>query len=123
MQQGDGVQVENGLCTGMVAHLGVVAGQAQDVLQTHGSSAQQVGLQSNAVTVTAGSLVDGGQASVLQSYTGSQGGSTHDGRLVVGDVNSGDVAQVSLGFLNQVTQVDALGRANFCGNDKLTVIK
>ena len=46
-----------------------------------------------------------------------------DGRLVVSNVNSSDVAQVSLGFLNQVLQVDALGRADFCGNDKLTVIK
>ena len=47
--------------------------QAQDVVKAHGGSAQQVGLQSDTVTVAAGSLVDGVQTGVLQSDTGSQG--------------------------------------------------
>ena len=107
----------------MVAHSGVVAGQAQDVVNAHGSGTQQVGLQGDTVTVAAGSLVDGVQTGVLQSDTGSQGGGTHDGGLVVGDVDGIQVLQVHGGFLNQVLQVDTLGRADFCSNDKLTVIE
>ena len=123
MQQGHGVQVENGLGTGMVAHLGVVAGQAQDVLDAQGGGAQQVGLQGQTVAVAAGGLVDGGQTGLLHQGAGGQSGGAHDAGLVVGDVHCGDAAEVLLSLLNQVAQMDTLGRANFCGNDKFTVIK
>ena len=123
MQQGNGVQVEHGLCTGVVAHLGVVAGEAEDVVNAEQGGAEQIGLQSHTVTVTAGELIDGEQARILQSLTGGKAAQTHNGGLVIGDVDGGDAGQIFLGFLNQMVDVESLGRADFGGNNKLASIK
>ena len=107
----------------MVAQLGVVAGEAQNVVNAQHGSAQKVGLQGDAVAVTAGHLEDGGQPRVLQSHTGRQASHTHDGRLVIGDVDGGDGRQMLLGFRYQMAAVSTLGRAYFRGHNKLTVIE
>ena len=107
----------------MVAHLGVVAGEAQDVVNAQSGSAQQLGLQSDTVTVTAGQLQNGGQTGILQHNASGQAAHTHDGGLVIGNIDSSNAGQVFLGFLNNMGSVDALGGADFSGNDKLTVIK
>ena len=123
MEQRDGVQVENGLGLGMVAQLGVVAGEAEQVLNAQGGGAQQVRLQGDAVTVAAGHLEDGGEAGVLQDLAGGHGAQTHDGGLVIGHVDGGNLLQVGLGFLHQVLQMDALGGADFRRNYKFTTFK
>ena len=66
---------------------------------------------------------NGGQTRILQSDTGRQRAHTHDGGLVIGDVHGSNAAEVLLGFLHHMIYVDTLGRANFGGNDKLTVVK
>ena len=53
----------------MAAQLGVVARQAQDVVDAQHGRAQQVRLQSDAVAVAAGQLEDRGKARVLQNLT------------------------------------------------------
>ena len=55
----------------MVAHSGVVTGQAQDVVDTQHSGAQQLRLQSDPVAIPAGQLQNGGQTGILQ---GTQAG-------------------------------------------------
>ena len=107
----------------MIAHGGMVTGETQDVVNAQHGSAQQFGLQCDPVPVTAGQLQDGGQAGILQCHTGRQAAHTHDGGLVVRHIHSGDAAQILSCFLNQMINVDTLGRANFCGHNKLTVIK
>ena len=123
MQQGDGVEVENGLCTGVIAHLGVVARQAEDIVDAEHRCAQKLRLQCDAVAVTASELQDRGQACVLQSDAGGQAAHTHDGGLVIGNIDSGDAAEVLGCFFDEVVNVDSLGRADFCGDNELTSIK
>ena len=86
----------------MVAHLGVVAGQAEDVVDAQRGSTQQFGLQGNTVTVTAGQLQNGGQTGILQSHTGGQAAHTHDGGLVIGYVDAMNFGQIFLRFFHQV---------------------
>ena len=123
MEQGDAVQVEDGLGLGMVAQLGMVAGEAEDVVDAEVGGAEQVGLQRHAVPVAAGHLEDGVQPGVLQGLAGGQGAQTHDGGLVVRHVHGGDAAEIFLRFRDQAFDVESLGRTNFGGNDKFTTGK
>ena len=123
VQQGDGIQVKHRLGLGMVAQLGVVAGQAQDVVNAQHGGAQQIGLEGNAVPVPAGQLEDGVQACILQHLAGGEGAQTHDRGLVIGDVDKVDAGQILLGILYHTVNVNSFGRADLGSNDKLTVIK
>ena len=51
MQQRHGVQIEDGLGLRMVTQLGVVAGEAQNVVNAKHGGAQQVRLQGDAVAL------------------------------------------------------------------------
>ena len=123
MQQGDGVQIKHRLGLGMVTQLGVVAGEAQNVVNAQHGGAQQIGLQGDAVPVTAGQLEDGVQARVLQHLTGSQRTQTHDGGLVISDVYEVDAGQVLLGLFHHAVNMNSFGRADLGSNYKFTVIK
>ena len=123
VQQRHGIQVEHGLGTGVVAHLGVVAGEAQDVVNAQHGGTQQLGLQGDAVAVPAGQLQNGGQSGVLQGHTHRQAAHTHDGGLVIGDIDSGNIAEVFLGLGQQVVNVDALGGAYFGGHNKFAIVE
>ena len=123
MEQRHGVQIEHRLGLGMVAQLGVVAGQAQNVVDAQHGGAQQVGLQRDAVAVAAGQLEDGGKPRVLQHLAGGQTAQPHDGGLVIGHVDVVDAGEVFLRLLHQTVDVDALGRADLGGNDEFTVMK
>ena len=123
VQQRNGVQVEDGLCAGVVTQSGVVTGQAEDVVNAKEGGAEQVGLQTHTVAVTAGQLIDGKQSGILQHLTGSQAAQTHNGGLIVCHVDGGDAAQISLGFLYQMLNVKTFGRAYLCSYYKLALIK
>ena len=60
VQQGHRIQIKHGLCAWMVTKGGMVAGKAKDIIDTQHSGAQQIGLEADAVAVTAGNLEDGG---------------------------------------------------------------
>jgi hypothetical protein len=123
VQQGDGVQVEHGLCCGVIAQGGVVAGEAEDVVDAEHGGGEQIGLEGQTVPVAAGHLEDGVQTHVLEGFANAQRAHTHDGGLVVRYVDGCDVAEILLGLLQQVIDVDPLGRAYFCGNYKFTTFK
>ena len=123
MEQGHGIQVEHGLGLGMVAHLGVVAGEAQDVVNAQHSGTQKVRLQGDAVPVPAGQLEDGVQAGILQHLAGSQRTQAHNRGLVIGDVDEVDAGEILLGLLYHAVDMNSFGRADLGSNDKLTVIK
>ena len=107
----------------MVAHGGVVTGEAQNVVNTKEGSAEKIRLQTHSVAVTAGQLIDGKQTCILQHLTGSQTAQTHDRGLVVGHVHSGNAAQIGLGFFYQVVNMKSFGRAYFRSYYELTLIK
>ena len=107
----------------MVAQLGVVAGEAEDVLDAEHGGGKQVGLQSHAVPVPAGELIDGVEARILQRLAGGQRAQTHDGGLVIRDVHGSDVGEVFLCLLDQGLNMEAFRRADLGSNDELTTRK
>ena len=59
LQQMDGIEVENTFGLRLIAHAGVVAGQAEHVAHAESRRAEQVALDGDAVAVAAGDLVTG----------------------------------------------------------------
>ena len=59
IDQADGVHVEDSGSIGIIAQLGRVAGDAQDIPQAHRRRAQQIRLDAEHVTVAAGVMHDG----------------------------------------------------------------
>ena len=106
-----------------VAQLGVVAGEAENVVNAQHGGAQQVGLQRNAVAVAAGQLENGVQARILQHLAGGKAAQTHDGGLVVGYVDEVDAGEVLLSLFDHAVDVDSLGRTNLGRNYKFPVLK
>ena len=123
MQQRHRVEVEHGLCLRMVAQLRVVAGEAQNVVDAEHSGAQKVGLERDAVAVAAGQLEDGGKACVLEDLAGGKTAQTHDGRLVIGDVDIVHAGEIFLRLFYQAVDMNSLGGADLSGNYKFSVLK
>ena len=123
MQQRHGIQIEHGLGLGMVAQLGVVAGEAEDVVDPQHGGAEQVGFQSNTVPIAAGQLENGVQSGILQHLAGGEGTEAHDGGLVVSNVDKMDAGEVLLRFLYHAVNMNSFGRADLGRNHKLTVVK
>ena len=107
----------------MVAQLGVVAGEAENVVNAQHGGAQQVGLQRNAVAVAAGQLENGVQCGVLQHLAGGKRAKAHDGGLVVGNVDKMHIGKVLFRFLYHAVNMNSFGRADLGRNHKLTVVK
>ncbi len=87
MEQRNGVKVKNRLGLGVVTQCGVVAGEAQNIINAKQSGAEYVGLQCDAVPVAAGKLVNSVESVILKHLAGSQGTKAHDRGLIVGYVN------------------------------------
>ena len=91
LDQVDRIEVEDALGLLVVAHHGMVAGEAEDVGDAQESRRQQVGLQTQAVAVAAGGLEDGVAAPAHDLAGDGQGAQAHDRALVVGDVETVDL--------------------------------
>lgn len=123
IKQRHGVKVKDRLGLRVITELGVVAGEGKDVVNAKHGGAQKIGLQGDAVTIAAGHLENGVESGVLEDLAGSEGTETHNGGLVIRNVDGVDAAEVSLGFLNQIINVYSLRRADFCGNRKYTIVE
>ena len=65
IHQTDGIHVEDGGRVGIVAHLRRVAGNANQVADTHGGGAQEIGLNAEDIPVAAGVVQDGFYAHIF----------------------------------------------------------
>lgn len=68
IDESDGVHVENGGGIGVVAELGRVSGEAQDVFQTDGRRAEQVALNTEDVAIAASVVQDVQVSAPLSRY-------------------------------------------------------
>ena len=107
----------------MVAQLGMIAGEAENVVDAQHGGAEQIGLESDAVPVPAGQLEDGVQSGILQHLAGGERPQTHDGGLVIRDVDEVDTGQVFLCLFHHAVNMNSFGRADLGSNYKFTVIK
>ena len=107
----------------MVAQAGVVAREAQDVLNAEHGRAQNVGLERDSVPVPAGQLVNRRQTGVQKRLAGGQAAQAHDGGLVVRHVDRRDAAEMGFGFLKQAVDMDAFGRADLRRHHKFPALE
>ena len=118
LQQLDRIQIKDRFPCTVVAKGDMVAGKGQHIPYPHGSRAEQLALQGQAVTVTAGDLEDGLDPLPLQQGRRSKGGYAHRRTLVVGDVDCVHHTGECPGFCQEVGAVAPLRGTDFCSQDK-----
>ena len=116
----DGVDVKDSSSVRIIAQLGRVAGEAQDVVQSDGRGPQQVRLNGQNIAIAAGVMENGLNPGVLLDLD-AEALRAHAGRGAgrVGDVDGVDAeAGEEACALDLLDAVDALGRDNFDQGDK-----
>jgi hypothetical protein len=101
----------------------MVAGKTKHVLYTQRPGAQQVGLQRQAVAVTAGQLIDRLQAALDQPGRNGQRADTQDRALKVRDVDSGYMLPQYFGIVQAFVQVYSLWWSNLACHNESTVFQ
>ena len=125
VDQADGVDVEDRGGVGIVAQLGRVAGEAEDVAQADGRGAQQVGLDGEQVAVAAGVVQNRLNAGVLLDLD-AEALRAHAGRGArrIGHVDGMDaeLGQDARAF-DFLDAVDAAGRDDFDQGDEVALLQ
>ncbi len=124
VDQTDGVDVKHCSRIRIVSQLGRIAGEAEDVAQADGRSAQQVGLDAENVAVAAGVMQNRLDAGVLLNLD-AEALRAHAGRGArrVGHVDGvhAELRQQARAF-NLLGAVDALGRNDLDQGDELALL-
>ena len=124
VDEADGVDVEDRRGVGVVAELGRVAGEAEDIAQADRRCAKQVGLDAENVAVAAGVVQDRLDAGVLLNLDAEALGA--HARRGAGRVGHVDGVDAELGeqarAFNLLAAVDALGRHDFDERDESALL-
>ena len=96
LQELSGIQVEYVGGVGMVPETLMVAGEAEDVVDSEGRCTQDIALDGDAIPVAGNHLENGFQPHLLDADAGSQAAHSHHSGLVVGHVDGVDI--ISDGF-------------------------
>ncbi len=107
----------------MVAELLVVTGEAEQVLQAHGRSGQQVTLHTDPVPVTTGHLDDRFYSLRLCYQTGTDTGHSDNSGLAVCNINRIHIPLEDACFFSDHLRVAIFGRPQLTGHGKLTACK
>ena len=119
----DGIEVEHALGLLVIAHAGVIAGEAQDARDPQERRRKQVRLQGQAVAVAAGHLEDGVAAPGDDLVADGERAQAHDRALVVGDVEAVDLVLEEIDVVEHRADVGALGRADLAGDDEPAALR
>ena len=118
----DRVEIEHALGLLVVAHHGVVAGEAEDVGDAQEGRRQKVGLQPQAVAVAARGLEDGIAAAANDLAGDRQGAHAHHSALVVGHVEAVDLVLEQVDVVQHGLDVGAFRRADLARDDEAAAV-
>ena len=114
VKKGYGIKVEDRFCLRMIAHLSMITGKAENIVNTEHSCAEKIRLQSDTVSVTACKLENGIHACIFKNLTHCKRSKTHNRRLVICYVNCMNTCKVCFGFFYQLIYMDSFRRSYFC---------
>jgi hypothetical protein len=119
LEQAHRVQVEYRLRLGMIPRLHAIAGQAQDVANTHGGAAENVTLDGDAVLVAAGDLHDRRIADARQQRADRDARHVAIGAAAVGRVDGIDITVEYVRAPIDVLGIGGVGRGHLRGHREL----
>ena len=124
VDQADGVDVEDGSCVRIVAQLGRIAGEAEDVVQADGRGAEQVRLNAEDIAIAAGVVENGFDAGVLLNLDAEAlRAHARRGAGRVGHVDGVDAElRQDARALDLLGAVDAAGRNDFDQGDEAALL-
>jgi hypothetical protein len=118
-EQALAVEVVHRLRLGLVADLGVVAAEDEDVVDAERRRAEDVALQREPVAVAAGHLEDRLDAALHEEVRGGEAGEVHLGAGAVGDVDRGDEALQGQRALQEFRRIGRDRGRDLGGDDEL----
>jgi hypothetical protein len=115
------VEVEHRLRLGLVAELGVVAGEHQDVVDAQRRGTDQIALQRKPVAVAAGHLEDRLEPALHEEMRGDEAGEVYLRTGAVGDVDRSSEAPERHRSLQELGGIGRHRRRDLRGNDEVTL--
>ena len=101
----------------------MITGEAKHILNPQNRGRKQVGLEGNAIAITAGHLKNRLKPPLLQQTTGCQGAQSHYRTLLIGDIDCIHPPSEQLSILKHLFDIHTFRRADLCGDHKLARLK